>query len=267
MHIRQEEVFDSASAENRGVLIGYLPAGFPTPADSIRLMTAMTRSGVDLLEVGLPYSDPLMDGPAIQYAVDVALNAGTTPSTVLDVVGELAQAGAVPMVMSYWNPIERFGVQEWSRTFAERGGVGMITPDLTPEESADWIAATDAAGIDRTYLVAPSSSLERIDLVCAATTGFLYASSTMGVTGVRTSVSSAAPELVTRVRAVTSLPIGVGLGVSTRAQAAEVARYADGVIVGSAFVRAITEAPSISAAETAVAQLAGELAEGVRERG
>lgn len=267
MHIRQREVFQSASAENRSVLIGYLPAGFPTPGDSIRLMTVMARNGVDLLEVGLPYSDPLMDGPAIQYAVDTALSAGTTPATVLDVVGELAQAGAVPMVMSYWNPIERYGVEQWSLTFADRGGVGVITPDLTPEESADWIAATDAAGIDRTYLVAPSSTRERIELVCAATTGFLYASSTMGVTGVRTSVSSAAPELVARARGVTSLPIGVGLGVSTREQAAEVATYADAVIVGSAFVRAITEAPSIDAAEKAVAQLASELAEGVRERG
>lgn len=267
MHIRQSEVFETASAENRAVLIGYLPAGFPTPADSVRLMTAMTRNGVDLLEVGLPYSDPLMDGPAIQYAVDVALNAGTTPATVLDVVGDLANTGAVPMVMSYWNPIERFGVEQWSQTFAERGGVGMITPDLTPEESGEWIAATDAAGIDRTYLVAPSSTLERIALVCAATTGFLYASSTMGVTGVRTSVSSAAPELVARVRGVTSLPIGVGLGVSTREQAAEVASYANGVIVGSAFVRAVSEAPSMDAAEMAIAQLASELAAGVRERG
>lgn len=266
MHIRQSEVFENAAAENRAVLIGYLPAGFPTTADSIRLMTAMTKNGVDLLEIGLPYSDPLMDGPAIQYAVDAALTGGTTPSTVLDVVGELAQTGAVPLVMSYWNPIERYGVEQWSNTFAERGGVGMITPDLSPEESAEWIAATDAAGIDRTYLVAPSSTLERIAVVCAATTGFLYASSTMGVTGVRTSVSSAAPELVARARGVTSMPIGVGLGVSSREQAAEVAAYADGVIVGSAFVRAITESSSLEAAEKAVAQLATELAEGVRER-
>jgi tryptophan synthase alpha chain len=266
VHIRQSEVFENAAAEDRAVLIGYLPAGFPTAVDSIRLMTAMTENGVDLLEVGLPYSDPLMDGPAIQYAVDAALSGGTTPSTVLDVVGELAQVGAVPLVMSYWNPIERYGVERWSQTFAERGGVGMITPDLSPEESAEWVEATDAAGIDRTYLVAPSSSLERIAVVCSATTGFLYASSTMGVTGVRTSVSSAAPELVARARGITSLPIGVGLGVSTREQAAEVAAYADGVIVGSAFVRAITEAPSIEAAEKAVAQLATDLAEGVRER-
>lgn len=264
MNPRLAEVFQRARGEGRAVLIGYLPADFPTHEQSIRLMTTMVENGVDLVEVGLPYSDPLMDGPAIQEAVGMALASGSTTSTVLDVVQEVSAAGGVALVMSYWNPIERYGVERFSHELREAGGVGVITPDLTPEESDEWRAATDTHGIDRTYLVAPSSTDTRLSTVTGITTGFVYAASTMGVTGTRTSVSSAAPELVSRVRAVSELPICVGLGVSTGEQAAEVARYADGVIVGSAFITAILQASSPDAAVAAVATLTKELAAGVR---
>ena len=166
--------------------------------------------------------------------------------------------------MSYWNPIERYGVEAFSARLAGAGGHGVITPDLTPEEAGPWIEATASHGIDRVFLVAPSSTDERIATVAAVTSGFVYAASTMGVTGARTQVSSAAPELVRRTRALTDLPIAVGLGVSTGAQAREVAAYADGVIVGSAFVRRILQAPDQPAAVAAVAELARELAAGVR---
>lgn len=260
------EAFARAKAEDRAALIGYLPAGFPTREDSVRLMRAMVAAGVDIVEVGLPYSDPLMDGPVIQAAADQALRAGTTPADVIAVAGEVADTGAAALVMSYWNPVERFGVDAFARDLAAAGGCGVITPDLTPEESADWAEATAAHDIDRIYLVAPSSTDERLRTVSEACTGFVYAASTMGVTGARTSVSGAAETLVARVRAVTDLPVAVGLGVSTGEQAAEIAAYADGVIVGSAFIRLVQEAATIEDAEQAVSALAGELAAGVRRR-
>ena len=260
------EAFARAAVEKRAALIGYLPAGFPTLHGGVAAITAMVSAGVDIVEVGLPYSDPLMDGATIQEAVDVALQSGMTPADVLGVVKDVAATGAPTLVMSYWNPIERYGVERFASDLAAAGGVGVITPDLTPEEAGPWTAATDEHGIDRVFLVAPSSTDDRISTVVSATSGFVYAASTMGVTGARTSVGSGANELVARTRNLTSLPIAVGLGVSTADQAAEVAQYADGVIVGSAFVRALLDAPSEKAGIDAVAQLAGELSEGVRRR-
>jgi tryptophan synthase alpha chain len=261
---RLHEAFAAARAEERALLIGYLPAGFPTRDGAVRLVEAMVENGVEAVEVGVPYSDPLMDGPAIQAAAEAALAQGTTTLDVLDTVRRVADTGATTLVMSYWNPIERFGVERFAADLAGSGGCAVITPDLTPEESGPWTAATDAAGIDRVFLVAPSSTDERIGVVAAATTGFVYAASTMGVTGARASVSSAAEGLVARVRAVTSLPVAVGVGVSTGEQAAEVAGYADGVIVGSAFVRLVLDAPTAAAAVDRVGRLAAELAAGVR---
>jgi len=260
------EVFERARQEGRAALIGYLPAGFPTPGEGVELIGEMVAGGVDIVEVGLPYSDPLMDGPDIQAAVDQALSAGTTPDVVLDTVARVSATGVTTVVMSYWNPIERYGVDRFAARLADAGGHGVITPDLTPEEAGPWIAATSAAGLDRVFLVAPSSTDERIRTVAGATSGFLYAASTMGVTGARSSVSSAAPTLVQRARALTDLPIAVGLGVSTGEQAREVAAYADGVIVGSAFVRRILRAADQADARRSVRELAAELAEGVRAR-
>lgn len=257
-------VFESADADSRAALIGYLPAGFPSPAESVRLINAMVAAGVDIIEVGLPYSDPLMDGPAIQEAVELALRAGTTTDVVLDTVAQVCQAGATAVVMSYWNPIERYGVERFAARLQQAGGVGVITPDLTPEEAGPYIQATDDHGLSRIFLVAPSSTDDRISTVTSAATGFVYAASTMGVTGVRDQVGSAAADLVRRTRERTSLPIAVGLGVSTGDQAREVASFADGVIVGSAFIRRVLDAAGPDEAEVAVAALAGELARGVR---
>ena len=257
------QAFAAAKAENRAALIGYLPAGFPTVPGAIDAITAMVENGVDIVEIGLPYSDPLMDGPTIQAAVEQSLRQGTTIRDVLETVRAVAATGAPTLVMSYWNPIERFGVEKFAAELAACGGVGVITPDLTPEEAGDWIAASDAAGIDRVFLVAPSSTLERIEVVSNITTGFLYAASLMGVTGVQ-SVSAAAPALVERSRPYTNLPVAVGLGVSTAAQATEIATYADGVIVGSAFVRRLIDAATPAEGVAAVGKLAAELAAGVR---
>ena len=264
MSRRLADVFAEARSENRAALIGYLPAGFPDRDTCVDLIATMVEAGVDAIEVGLPYSDPLMDGAAIQEAVERALIGGTTTDVVLDTVRRVSEAGAVALVMSYWNPIERYGVQRFAAELARAGGVGVITPDLTPEEAGAWIEATDDHGIDRIFLVAPSSSDARIATVVSATSGFVYAASTMGVTGARASVSSGAGDLVARTRPLTSLPIAVGLGVSTGEQAAEVAKYADGVIVGSAFIRRVLDAPDAETARASVAELAREMAAGVR---
>lgn len=262
--MRLSETFAKAAADGRAVLIGYLPAGYPTVPGAINAFRAMVNAGVDVVEVGLPYSDPLMDGPVIQHAVDAALAAGTTTPDVLRTVEAVAAAGVPALVMSYWNPILRYGPDRFARDLAAAGGAGAITPDLIPDEAADWLAAARSVGIDTVFLVAPSSTDERLALTADACRGFVYAASTMGVTGTREQVGGAAEALVTRVRKITRLPVSVGLGVSSAAQAAQVAGFADGVIVGSAFVRRMIDAPDVATAASGVATLAAELAEGVR---
>lgn len=258
------EVLAAAKAQNRAALIGYLPAGYPSVEGSIAACRAMVEGGVDIVEVGLPYSDPQMDGPVIQKAVQAALDAGVNTLDVLRVVEGVAATGAPTLVMSYWNPIERFGTDRFAARLAEAGGAGTILPDLIPEEAEDWVAAADAHGLDRVFLVAQTSTPERLTLTTGVCRGFVYAASLMGVTGTRTAVNSNAAGLVERTRRATDLPVCVGLGVSDGTQAAEVAAFADGVIVGSAFVRRLLEAPDEQAGLKAVHALAGELAEGVR---
>jgi tryptophan synthase alpha chain len=245
------ETFARAKAENRAVLIGYLPAGYPSKEGAIECITAMVEGGVDIVEIGLPYSDPVMDGPTIQDAVDISLAAGTKTTDVMATVAAVSATGAPSLVMSYWNPIERYGVDKFATDLHAANGVGVITPDLTPEEACDWVGATDKADIDRVFLVALSSSDERIARVAEVTTGFIYAGAVMGVTGARTSLSDEVRGLVARVRTHSDLPIAVGLGVSTPEQAHDIAQYADGVIVGSAFVTAIKQGGAAAAGELA----------------
>jgi len=258
------ETFERTRSQGRAALIGYLPAGYPSYAGCVDALLAMVDGGVDIVEVGLPYSDPLMDGPTIQHAAEAALAGGVSTRDVLKTVEAVAASGAATLVMSYWNPIERFGVGAFADAMAAAGGAGVITPDLTPDEAGPWLDAVAAAGIDPVFLVAPSSTQERIRRVADASRGFVYVASTMGVTGARAQVSNRAEALVARVRPLTDLPLAVGLGVSTGAQAAEVAAYADGVIVGSAFVRLLIDAPDPAAGIEAVRGLAVELAAGVR---
>ena len=261
---RLSEVLAEAKAQDRAALIGYLPAGYPTVDGAIAACRAMIEGGVDIVEVGLPYSDPQMDGPVIQRAVQAALDAGVNTKDVLRTVEGVAATGAPTLVMSYWNPIERYGVDAFAKDFAAAGGAGLILPDLIPEEAGEWFAASDAHGLDRVFLVAQSSTAERIALTTGACRGFVYAASLMGVTGTRDAVNSSAEGLVARTRAATGLPVCVGLGVSNPAQAAEVARFADGVIVGSAFVRCLLDAPDEPSGLAALRDLAAGLAEGVR---
>ena len=260
------EVFHKARIEDRGVLVGCMPSGFPTVEDSIASMIAMHEAGCDVIEVELPYSDPVMDGPVIQRASDIALAGGVRTRDTLRIIEAVANAGAKVVLMTYWNPVEKYGVNAFARDLAAAGATGMITPDLIPDEAAEWIAASDEHRIDRTFLVSPSSTDERIAMTVANCRGFVYATALMGVTGARTSVSSQAPELVERVRhANPVMPVGVGLGVGTGAQAAEVAGFADGVIVGSALIRCVLEAPDRDTGLARLRALSTELAEGVRD--
>jgi len=223
-------------------------------------MTTLVESGCDIVEVGIPYSDPGMDGPTIAKATEAALRGGVRVRDSLRAVEAVSDAGGCAVVMTYWNPVLRYGVDAFARDLSAAGGLGMITPDLIPDEAAEWLTASDTHRLDRIFLVAPSSTPQRLATTVEASRGFVYAASTMGVTGARDVVSQAAPELVSRVKAVSDIPVGVGLGVRSREQAAEIAAYADGVIVGSALVSALGEGGVAK-----VGTLTEELAVGVRQ--
>lgn len=252
------ELFEQTRAQRRAALVTYLPAGYPTVDESKNVIATAVDSGADLIEVGVPYSDPVMDGPTIQDAANTALHHGFRIKHLFEIVESVASRGGRAVVMTYWNPVHHYGVETFARDLAAAGGLGLITPDLTPDAAGEWIGAAEQHGLDRIFLVAPSSTDERIALTVQATTGFVYATAVMGVTGARDAVGSGARELVRRTRAHTDLPIGVGLGVRSGDHAAEVAGFADAVIVGSALVSAVPEGTA------ALSDLVGELADGVR---
>ncbi len=256
-----DDLFARCRAEGRAALVGYLPAGFPSYDGAVEAMRAMVAAGVDAVEVGIPYSDPLLEGPVIAAAHEAALAGGTRVADVLRTVRAVADTGAPTLVMGYWNPVHRYGFDRWAADLAAAGGTGAITPDLIPEEAPDWLAAAGQHGLAPVFMVAPSSSDERIAVVGRTNRGFVYAAAVLGVTGARAQVGAGARDLVRRVRAQTDLPVGVGLGVSTGDQAAEVAGFADAVIVGSALVTALRDG-----GVPAVEALAADLAAGVRRR-
>lgn len=255
---RLDPLFETTRAQGRAALVGYLPAGFPTLAGSKELFAAMLDAGCDLVEVGVPFSDPLLDGPTIQAAADEALRGGFRLRDLFGVIESIASSGGRAVVMTYWNPVYRYGVDRFARDLAAAGGLGIITPDLIPDEAQEWLAASEAHDLDRIFLLAPSSTPDRIISTTQAGSGFVYATSVMGVTGARDNVSASAAPLIRRVRTHTDLPIGVGIGIRSGAQAAELAAVADAVIVGSAFVTRAGHGV------TEVRELAEELATGVR---
>ncbi|TCC49911.1 tryptophan synthase subunit alpha [Kribbella capetownensis] len=251
----------TANDAGRGALVAYLPAGYPSYDGGIDAIKALVDGGADVLEIGFPYSDPVMDGVTVQRASEAALAAGLRTRDVLSTVEKLASYSDVPvLVMTYWNPIERYGVDRFAADLAGAGGAGLITPDLIPDEGAEWIASADKHDLDKVFLVSPSSTDERIRMTTAACRGFVYATAVMGVTGTREKPSDLAAPLVARTKAATGVPVGVGLGVSNADQAAGVAAFADAVIVGSAFVKVVEagEGPA------GVRRLTESLAEGVR---
>ncbi len=267
MTVKQSEasrlgpIFDGCREDGRAALIGYLPTGYPDVRTSVDGMTALVESGCDIVEVGVPYSDPGMDGPTIAKATEAALHGGVRVRDTLAAVEAISAAGGHAVVMTYWNPVLHYGIGAFARDLAAAGGYGLITPDLIPDEAAQWLAASEEHRLDRIFLVAPSSTPQRLAMTVEASRGFVYAASTMGVTGARDVVSHAAPELVGRVKEVSDIPVGVGLGVRSKEQAAQIGGYADGVIVGSALVSALGDGGL-----TALRALTEELAAGVRQR-
>ncbi|MBN9606970.1 MAG: tryptophan synthase subunit alpha [Actinomycetales bacterium] len=253
---------DAARDAGRGILVGYLPVGFPDLATSIEAAVALVDNGVDALELGLPYSDPVMDGTAIQRATTAALQAGFTVRDVFAAVEAIRSRVAAPvLVMTYWNPVLQYGAERFAHALRDAGGAGLITPDITPDSAQEWIAVSEATDLERVFLAAPSSTDARLRTTVEASRGFVYAVSTMGITGARADVDAAARGLVGRLREAGARNACVGVGISTGAQVAEVLGYADGAIVGSALVSALADG-----GVAGVGRLAAELASGVRSR-
>ena len=262
-------MFEALDKENRPAFIGYLPYGFPNPQVSLDALRTMVEHGVDAVEIGLPYSDPVMDGPVIQAASSIALANGESIHGVFKAVETVANAGGTPLVMSYWNLIYHYGVERFATDFANAGGAGLITPDLIPDEAGEWIEASDRHGLDRVFLVSPDSADERLGVVARNARGFVYAAARMGVTGERSTIDSSPETLVERTRRAGADRVCVGIGVSTAEQAAKVGAYADGVIVGSALVHTLLSDDDRTARDSAeglslLAAKAEELAGGVR---
>lgn len=237
---KTEDILHSLTAKGEPALIGYFPAGYPTMSDSVEACVAMCESGIDILELGVPYSDPVMDGLVIQVATEQALTNGFKLSMFFDLVKQITSRVSTPvLVMSYWNPILQYGVERFSRDLKAAGGSGLITPDLIPDEAADWLALSDELDLDRVFMATPSSSQKRLNEVARLSRGFIYAVSTMGITGAREDLDAKARAVVSGVRDTsTRVPVCVGIGISTADQVSEVNSYADGAIVGSVFIKA-----------------------------
>lgn len=258
-------------AQGRGALAGFLHVGYPTVDISLQALKALTgegeSEGVDLVEVGMPYSDPMMDGVTIQRAGTKALQRGVRTRDAFTAVEAVASRGIPAVVMTYWNLVEHYGADRFARDLVSAGGAGMITPDLTPNEAEEWLAVSDAHNLDRIFLVSPSSTEERLRSTVAACRGWVYATSLMGVTGPRAQSSAAAPELVRRIREMDpAAMVGVGLGVSNGEQAREVTGFADLVIVGSALVKTLLDADDAGRPEdlSGLRVVVADLAAGVR---
>jgi tryptophan synthase alpha chain len=254
----------AANDDGRSALVAYLPAGYPDMDTSLACLLAAAQAGADVLEVGFPYSDPLMDGPTIQAANQVALDRGYTPADDFAMCSQLTAAVEVPtLVMTYYNLAWHYrGTSRLDDFAAQAVGAGLagaILPDLPAEEGQDWSSVAAARDLATVFLAAPTSSDERLAAVAERSTGWVYATSTLGVTGERQSLSSMAAPLVARLRACTDKPVAVGIGVTSGQHAHEVGGFADGVIVGSAIVRAAGDG-----GPDAVASLVAELAAGCR---
>ncbi|WP_396276806.1 tryptophan synthase subunit alpha [Glutamicibacter creatinolyticus] len=255
--VRSAQKIAAAKAEGRPALIAYLPAGFPDVATTIDAAVAVAKNGVDIIEIGIPYSDPVMDGEVIQQATTQALANGFKVSQIFEIIaGITARCDAAVMVMTYWNPVLRMGVEEFARRFAEAGGSGLITPDLVPDEAGEWVAASEKYDLERVFLIAPSSSQARVKMTVQASSGFVYCVSVMGVTGARSEVSAAAQDVVAAAHAAGAENACVGLGVSRREHVQQIGAYADGVIVGTALVAALRDG-GVEAVGALAAELSG----------
>ena len=248
--MRIASLFERTKRENRAALVAYVTAGDPSPDKTIEIVNALLKGGVDLVELGVPFSDPVADGPVIQAGSDRALQAGTTVAKVLDIARAIRKSSQAPILLfTYLNPALRYGFEKLAKDAAEAGIDGCLLTDLSVEEAEPYVAPLRSAGLDTVFLAAPTSTDHRLGLVGKYSSGFVYLVSRTGVTGERTTLSDSLAPLVARTRAVSSLPLAVGFGISTPEQAGVVAQLADGVVVGSAFVRMIEQRASASELE------------------
>ncbi|MFE6733588.1 tryptophan synthase subunit alpha [Microbacterium sp. NPDC057650] len=255
---RVEDAIAKAHNEGRGAFVGYLPVGYPDLETSIQAAITLARNGVDVIELGPPYSDPVMDGLVIQEATQHALAAGFKMRDLFTAVRAITAEVDVPvLVMTYWNPVLQYGVDRYADDLLAAGGAGLITPDITPEAAGEWIAASERTGLDRVFLAAPTSTDERLDLVVSSSTGFVYTVSTMGITGERAELDRAARVLVERLKAHGVGNACVGIGISNAEQVNGVTEYADGAIVGTALVRALRDGGLDRLAEVTRSLVAG----------
>ncbi|MBI5831487.1 MAG: tryptophan synthase subunit alpha [Armatimonadetes bacterium] len=257
---RLQSIFEACAARGERVLVPYITAGDPDLAATAALLPALAAGGADIIEIGVPFSDPLMDGPTIQRASHRALAAGTTPHGVMATVAQArAGLGCGLIYMVPFNLVWRYGLERFAVDCAQSGVDGVLITDLPPEEADDWQAAADAHGVETIYLLAPTSSPERIRLAAARATGFIYLISRRGVTGVQSSVPTELADLVAGIRAQTAVPIAVGFGIATAQQVAQVCAVADGAVVGSALVDRLAAAADsdarVAAAETMIREL------------
>ncbi len=262
---RISQAFEKARQENRGALIVYITAGDPNLAVTRELVPTIARAGADIIELGMPYSDPIADGPTIQAAGQRALSAGTTLEGILDAVRQIRQRCQVPIVlMTCYNPLLQHGLDAISRALADAGVDGVLVSDLPPEQADSWLQAARAADLDTIFLVAPTTPPDRASQIASLCSGFVYAISRPGVTGARDSLPEGLPELLARLRSATTLPVAVGFGISTPEQVAAVCRMADGAIVGSAVVDIIARLGGAEDLFYAVENFISQLAQATR---
>jgi tryptophan synthase alpha chain len=234
--------FAACKEQGRPALITYLTAGDPSPDRTVEMALALERGGADLLELGVPFSDPIADGPVIQRASDRALKAGTTVQRTLDIAREIRARSEMPVILfSYMNPLLRYGFERLCTDAGSAGVDGCLFTDLSVEEADDTVETMRHAGLDTVFLAAPTSTERRLKLVADYSSGFVYVVSRTGVTGEQPQVASGVDQLVSQLRSLTSLPLAVGFGISTRAHVQAVGGYADGVVVGSALMRVVEE--------------------------
>jgi tryptophan synthase alpha chain len=264
MH-RFQAIFDACRARGERALMPFVTAGDPDLATTEALLPALSAAGADIIEIGVPFSDPLLDGPVLQVSAQRALAGGATPPTVMAMVGRVRSAVAAGLLyMVPFNIVWRYGPGAFAREAAAAGVDGVLITDLPPEEAAEWRACADAAGVQTIFLLAPTSSRERIRLAAELTTGFIYLISRRGVTGAQQGVPAELGEVIARIRAETNAPVAVGFGIATADQVRQVAALADGVVVGSALVERIAAAPDQAARVTAASAMVAELKVGCR---
>jgi tryptophan synthase alpha chain len=244
------ETFDRLSRQGRKAFVGFVTAGDPSLERTIEVALELEAGGVDVLELGVPFSDPLADGPVIQRASDRALGRGVTLPRVLEAVDQIRRRSELPLLLfSYLNPLLRHGLERLAEEARELGVDGVLVTDLPPEEAPEWLTAASRSELDTVYLAAPTSPDERLRRVAEASRGFVYAVSRTGVTGEREAISGEAAPLVSRIKALTEVPVALGFGISTPDQVVAAAEVADGVVVGSALVRFLEQSPDGDVAE------------------